>query len=341
MKLDEFVVELAKRDEVETKNFFLRNASFEEMGNDVGLVLGGKDRFQLGKTAQEELCHLLGIPVSYYVKCGGELKVSNLEGRLAQLEGKKIIEETELRGYLGKEGRIESLVKADFPRYSSVRVFNDGVLSVVEKNYKGEEIELQEVSLDSGTFLVRLLLGEVKKEVRVGDITRAGLEVGFADRQSYFREGNVLLLGSYFYRLVCSNGAVTRECLRYVRVGDEGLGVEKINRMVTDSVLSIQGRLDFLSELAGREIESPENYIRGVVSRAGGGDRLYNRIIGAYKQEPDPTEYGVYNAITRAANSETLTVQMRNRLQVFGGGLLKEKVCRCPRCSRVLAEAVE
>lgn len=333
---------LQQRDaETKTVEVALRDVSFLSGGV---VEFEGLGSFPLPKEGREEFCRYLGIPANYLTKCDSDLQKANLnfmlEKKRVALDKKE--EAAAIQCFLTTDfNGIDSIISfapAPFQRYPAYKIFNEGIVAPLEEIHGGKEVSIESAQLHNGGFNFKLLIPGVEKEVRMGDIVKAGIDFGFADRSAYLpATGNILSLGSYMYRLICTNGAVSRECVgkKFFR-GEEGFTLNRIASLVDNSARQLQGKLDYLQVLADRVVDDPLQWIRNISKEYAIGDRIQGKIWESYQVEPDPTEYGMINAVTRAANGETITPALRNRLQAFGGHLFTEERHRCSQCSSVL-----
>lgn len=343
MKLEEFISQLERRDAVEPIPFDLGDATFTEQAGGLGILLGGQDkvgkkRFVERKVSEEALqdfCTVLGAPYSFVRKCSSKLQERILEEvRLKKVEKNNL----HLRGFLSSDGScLHSFSFDNFQRYSSKRIFEEGVLSQIPVS-EHSGIDFQEIRfLDKG-WEIQIILSQMQTEVRVGDITKAGLNFGFCDRGNSFSDGSCLHIGGYLHRLICSNGAVNRECIKFGRVKEEDFAISRVADLTNKVYSSLTGLLESLHILAEKKVIDVEGWIRATGKQYGFGDRMVKRILEAYRQEPDPTEYGLINAVTRAANGENITAGQRSGLQRIGGRLFSQGSHSCPICRTNLWE---
>ena len=156
-------------------------------------------------------------------------------------------------------------------------------------------------------------------EIREGDVVQAGIilannEVGMG----------AMTVTPRFYRLVCSNGMIGAipdliQAHRHVHRGSAkgsgktNTGGEFIKRLARESVTEILSQfgqiVDRLKESADNGVNFTDVSLRVLVDRVLKGtnlsDKEKNSILAGWGVEKDDTQYGVANAITRAAQKLT------------------------------------
>lgn len=114
-------------------------------------------------------------------------------------------------------------------------------------------------------------------------------------------------LSASIYRPRCTNGAYTTEAAwtlpRTART--PALAMMAMTEGFMNLLESRDQMKSNVERMAQRKIENPLDHLAHTVRRLGIPDRHLRTIEHAYLEEPEPTEWGITNAITRAANDAT------------------------------------
>jgi hypothetical protein len=180
--------------------------------------------------------------------------------------------------------------------------------------------------------------------VRAGDIVQAGLHIVHAP---YGNDATVI--ATFNHRLVCSNGAIRRECIArdgIVRTrkmptdhpqGRE-LQLDQVRRLTQQVWKGLQPQLEALRATSQRRANVGEllnNWLlRARISRRG----MMPRLLAAWELEgSENTHYGAVNALTRVATHDPhLSRRQRRTLSMLGGMLAFSQVHLCPKCYSML-----
>lgn len=135
-----------------------------------------------------------------------------------------------------------------------------------------------------------------------------------------------LLISLHLTRLLCKNGMVAPlPDAILVRKRHRFFDGSKLKELLVERLQELPGKLargaDLLSAAAERRLQfEPGIEIRNVLHRAGLPLRLAEPIVEAYLREPNPTAFGLSQAITLA--SQTMTPEVRFELEQAAGAYL-------------------
>lgn len=204
------------------------------------------------------------------------------------------------------------------------------------------QTRVAKLSCEDGRFDFDFVCENKTVEPRVGDVIKAGLTVSsypFSDKATHV-EG-------FFYRLVCQNGMIQKECVangghrrtRRLPIGNDIDKAkiaqrEQLSRLVTDSWEGLRNKLSAIIELTVESVN-----VQHLIEQALRRSRLYSRrllqrTLDAWEVEGgDGTAYGVMNALTRVATHDTeISLRQSHGLSRVAGILAGESIHICPRC---------
>jgi len=331
MNMEEFLEGLANRNkDTSMIEVPIAGMQFAIEGKNKNLVLVENGESMLfSEGTEKDICGLIEVPYVFENKCPDDLRVSvmnTMKNRwLSRMEGDEVLY------CVRKDNIFLSVSKKKREYIDSYKLFTDGILpAFVAVDIK--DIELNTLSLGEEIF-TQLVLPDMGKEVRVGDVVKGGLEVIINDR---WHSGDIVTVGGYFYRLVCTNGATIMENVGSRMGIRDDYSIPTVYNSALVSLDRTKHTINHLSELANSRVADPQRYIRNIVSEMGrNSERLEKAIYNSYLVENDATEYGVYNAVTRAANGN-ISVAAKRALQRAGGSLFAKEVERCELCKHVL-----
>ena len=307
-----------------------------------GLYAAG-EKLNLSGKGFEQLCdrfrHQPGVPASYLASLPIPMCTHLLRHHLNEgIEGGGTIA-LYLRGQ-----EVNGIGRPDL-----VRLPGTDVMDAVLDGMGGREDELEVTRLAFRDDSVRfdLVTQRAEREVRPGDFVFAGVSVF----HSLTGESATRVEG-HLHRLVCTNGAIHRECVGPRRIPrTRRLNAnhpkarhqqrEQIRRLSADAFEKLNRRLDDLcrltTERADLEHLGPNWLRRSRLSP----DRLMPFLRQAHAEEGgEETAYGIMNAFTRVATHNTeLSPSIRDVLARMGGLLAFGHSRLCPKCWSLIAAA--
>lgn len=150
---------------------------------------------------------------------------------------------------------------------------------------------------------LRLLLPSIVGEPRVGDLVRAGIEFGSSETGH-----GAVSISSYADRLSCLNGAVWKatEATRIIHLGrsDDEHSMDRVRAGVRAAVSSFNNYLVAAKAASGQAVGNPVDALKHVARTYEFDDSTMDRLLLAFGAEPESTQYGVVQAVTRAAQGE-------------------------------------
>lgn len=222
------------------------------------------------------------------------------------------------------------------PHKITVRTLDNNIRAIVSDKFRTlENRDLAFLTLDcmtkAGAQVVRADLSDrhmfikattprMQGEIRVGDIVQGGLLI----RNSEVGASR-LAIQPFVNRLRCMNGMVIVEMLGGAGFSQIHLGGRKAQGVYqfSDQTMQLENLAIFskirdvirqtfepgwfnttvaaLKATAENKVPLPERAIGNVVDMAGLPDSMRDSILRAYLGEPDPTQYGIVQAITATA----------------------------------------
>ena len=194
-----------------------------------------------------------------------------------------------------------------------VRLTGVDVIEAVLEGMGSRQDELDITRLGFGDDSVRfdLVTQRAEREVRPGDVVSAGVSVSHSLTGEFATK-----VEGHLYRLVCLNGAISRECVKPRQVHrTRRLSAnhprarhqqrEQIRRLTEETFKRLNNRLDGLSRLTTERADLDHlasNWLRR--SRLS-PDRLMPLLREAHAEEGgEQTAYGIMNAFTRVATHQ-------------------------------------
>ncbi|MBA2704805.1 MAG: DUF932 domain-containing protein [Blastocatellia bacterium] len=186
----------------------------------------------------------------------------------------------------------------------------DRAYSLLRDSYRNVEVECAERG--EGEFLLRLLTQHERPITpKTGDILTMGAQI-----EHNYRDGLKVCL--YVRRLVCLNG-MTADSRTYSWKVKEDRSESGQMRWLDHSLEELPATFERLTERAKLMAETPvTGHPRTLLQQAarsmGLSRRLLPELFAAYDAEPEPTQWGINNAVTRLA---THSPAARNQRQAI------------------------
>jgi len=257
-------------------------------------------------SAQRLFANRLRIPYSYLSRCPAELQARNLNYWIQQ--------EAQKRKTMFCRFDGDSLRAVFTDRYTAIDHM-EIVSKMLEYGFN-PDVEVH-YSLDQSLLVIKVpdftrTFGFGEKDKIVPGISIANSEVGIL----------AFSIEAYFYRLVCSNGMVSKTSVasRFRHVSRKALEEfpDVLRQVVYESEYS-QGRFEI----------SAQNRVDNPLATIGSFNRQFNitrkeaqAITHAWECEQGFTMFHVINAYTRAAQDSSLTAEESYKLERIGGLIL-------------------
>ena len=269
------------------------------------MLISGKE-VEVLPSAQRLFCNRLRLPHSYLVRCPGELQAENLNHWLR--------EEREKRETLFCRFDGDKLRAVFTDRYTAIDHME--ILSKMVEYGFNPDVEVH-YSLDQELLVLKVpdftrAFGFGENDRIVPGISVANSEVGIL---AFSIEG-------YFYRLVCSNGLVSKTSV--------ASRFRHVSRKALDEFPDVLRQVVYESERnQGRFAISTQTRVDNPLVTIGSFNRQFNitkreaeAIQQAWEIEQGFTMFNVINAYTRAAHDSTMTAEEAYKLERIGGMIL-------------------
>jgi hypothetical protein len=257
-------------------------------------------------SAQRLLCNRLRVPHSYLSRCPGDLQADNLNHWIRQ---ERVKRETLFCRFDG-----DSLRAVFTDRYTAIDHME--ILSQMLEYGFNPDVEVH-YSLDQSLLVLKVpdftrTFGFGEQDKIVPGISIANSEVGIL----------AFSVEAYFYRLVCSNGLVSKTSV--------ASKFRHVSRKALEEFPDILRQVVYESEHSQRRFEiSTQSRVDNPLQTIGSFNRQFNitkkeaEVISmAWEIEPGMTMFHVINAYTRAAQDPTLTTEESYKLERVGGLIL-------------------
>ena len=265
----------------------------------------GGEEFAVQATAQRLFANRLQIPHSYLARCSRGLQAYNLN---YWLEQEKRQRDTLFCRF---DGRSLRAVFTD--RYKALD--NAEILGKMSESGFRSDAEVH-LNLNQSLMVVK-----VPDYDRMFDLNADKMAPGIAVANS---EVGVLAFSieAYFYRLVCTNGLITKTEVtsKFRHISYKALA--DFNHLLEQVISESRREQRHLSVSAERTVENPEATIASFNRRFLVTKKEAEAVETAWRAEPGGTMFAVINAYTRAAQDRELDHEERHKLERIGGQIL-------------------
>jgi hypothetical protein len=273
-------------------------SSLDRMG------IEGQD-VELLPSAQRLFANKLRVPLSYLVRCSYGLQAHNLN---YWLEQEKRQRDTLFCRFDGHKLRA---VFTD--RYRALD--NKDIIEKMDRYGFGPDAEVH-LTLDSSLMVVK-----VPDYSRAFDLNSDKMVPGIAVSNS---EVGILAFSieAYFYRLVCTNGLITKTQVASKFRHISRKAFEEFDYILEQVVLESRHNQDHLAISAERTVDNPPATINSFNRQFQLTKKEGEAALEAWELEPGNTMFAIINAYTRAAQNQELTSEEANKLERIGGQIL-------------------
>jgi hypothetical protein len=322
------------------KDMIINTGSTELVPVDNGLILKTKDQgaYPLRPLAHDQIAAHTGIPVKYYKRMHGEdpqLLATNVNTWFRR--------EPESRMLRTLAGNGRAFLSNRYMRIENAMIAEVALNALVKSGIKPDHVvscNVTESKLYIQATLPNLEM-EVKGSRQVGDLIRGGVVI----TNSEVGKGRVDV-SEFDYRLLCLNGMVGQSLFRKTHLGvelddDEAL-FEDDTKKTIDSALILQirdmiaaacsrdrfqARIEKMSGLTAMEIRgNPAESVKVMTKVLGPAlgltDKEEGSILNSLIRGGDVSAWGLLNAVTFQANTET-DYDRSVELEAAGGKLLE------------------
>lgn len=301
-----------------TVNSTLSQVVFDGM-NDQFLLPGG-ERLNVSEDSLGEFLKLVKMPKNFHKEISRKLLTDIIE-ELKLHHGEQIV-------------TLEHDDQGNFvDAYPASPIGRQEIFSLAERVFDGDTV-VNNLRMHRGITL-DLTVEELSVEPKVNDFTVGGLRIGYGLTPQGWRPE----LSSFLNRLVCSNGMVVDEGLKFRLRGSTltELLVEmeaKANELLS---LSIPEHLESWGKLTTVHVDNPEQYVHRSAVHYGLSPRIESAMLDLLPARDGDTVYDVINSMTSIQHAPNLRQSAIDAIQLTGGSLVREGAdSRCPRCENVI-----
>ena len=280
----------------------VRDMEFSSFHN---MTIGYKD-FEVLPSAQRLIANRLRIPASYLTRCPEDLQAENLN---YWLERERKNRETLFCRFTGNKLRgvfTERYTAIDHMQILT-KMLDYGFDPSCEVHYALDE-SLMILKLPEYNRIFRL----TDEDKIVPGISIANSEVGLL----------ALSIEAYFYRLVCSNGMISKTAVesRFKHVSRRAL--DEFPRVLSDVVYQSQHSQGRFQISMQTHVDNPISAIETFAKQFQLSQEETEIVRQSYYLEQGATMFHVINAFTRAAQEPALTDINAYKLERTGGQIL-------------------
>lgn len=319
-RITEFVDEI-KRQSNDARDYIVSGQSDDFNFTDGGFKLGGdvNEHFKTNGHCDSLIASKLGIPIKYFRKMRSispELLEYNVNHWLS------VSTDKHERPQRWQFRTLDGVGRA-FLSDSYMPIDNLEMVSALSPMLISENLKIRESALTDRYMYIKALTDKHVRDIgtrEVGDIVQAGCIIGNSEvgAGSYYVQG-------FFYRLSCKNGLITQVGMKRKHIGRKldiddtevsrhysndtrQAEVESIILKARDTIkqilspdnLDIQFNL-FTGAKEKTFKQSPIKVITNVSRHFGLSESENDTIVEAFIDEPDKSQWGIVNAITRGA----------------------------------------
>ncbi|MBM3268719.1 MAG: DUF932 domain-containing protein [Candidatus Sericytochromatia bacterium] len=271
--------------------------------------LGRLGPLPLADRARSQLLVRLGIPEGHFHRCPDPLKEAQLKWFLRNGDHDRralvrTVHGREVRAILGS-------------RYAPL---DDAlVLPLVAGLLADTPCTVEWCDFSADSTHVRLVFERDAKEVRPGDVVKAGIHVVNSETGC-----RAIHIDSLVFRLVCSNGLVRSEPelhTAFRHVGRPERLEDALRKAILTARSGAEGLLTRFQVATVQPIGNPEDFAASLAERHGLAEPRRDAIAARLRESGDLTVYGAVNAITAVARDEA-SAEARYQLERVGAALL-------------------
>lgn len=235
----------------------------------------------------------------------------------------------------------ESGIKADgilrglvSPTYSEIR--DSRLVDRLHKTMGNDQLKhmsfIKYRATDMGLHLV-LVYNEMVDMLSAGKVNKAlGEEAYYGLRLRNSEVGAYSLTGEgYFLRVICTNGMVvgiTGD--KWLHRRHRFIDNENLDKLLEGVVEQLPKRREEIiannRRLRSISVQEPEGMIRSFLARKQQSRIVQQYAVDAYEQEPEPTAYGVLQAITRLGMSVRRSAERQHDIESLAGSFIAETI---------------
>lgn len=193
------------------------------------------------------------------------------------------------------------------------------VLEMMADILGDDNLRIEALSFEDDFTHVRIVFPHQVSEARKGDVLMTGINL--TNSETGCRAVHVDAL---VYRLVCTNGLVRAESSGKTTIRHIG----QHDRLKDSLAIAIRDAKENAHQLArqfkdaiNHTISDPESLLRSFAKDTDMSREQLQAALSAFALEPDPTAFGVTNAVTRAAQREE-SFEGRYQMERLGANLL-------------------
>lgn len=282
----------------------------------------GTQSFGLTDWAHRQLAEKCGIPIKYYQKL--------LEADMFELLKDNInawIRSRDQRLIRMLDGNVRAILSDKY------RIMdNEDVLLFALEQFRDYNVDIKRCDLSETRMFVKAVVPHMEAEIKAGDKVIQGLMLSNSEVGS-----GSFKVQPYLFRQICSNGMIGEHSIARIHLGAKREAGELIytdrTKQLQDETLLSEIRdviastfnqdifLKWVDQLKhGTEVvvDEPVDAVDNVVNRFKLPQAYKDSILSHFVKEGDPTQYGLSNALTRAAQDfESYETQIE--LETIGG----------------------
>jgi hypothetical protein len=170
----------------------------------------------------------------------------------------------------------------------------------------------------------------------VGDITCGGLSFFYNRKLNH-----TPTIGSYLYRLACTNGMQYRNPLDQVSVNGQTVDevLAELNAAANSAFAQVDRHMKHFYDMRQHKVDNPDRWLIQVArehSLAASSRENMESVILSSEVPDHPSEFDLINVLTNEANNPKLASKVisRRKLESVGGAMIAHEVLRCGSCKQ-------
>ena len=260
--------------------------------------------------AHDQLLDRLEFPKKAFQKLPAKLNVLNVNYLIQNCYDKDVL----MRVQDGN--RVRGLLSMEYQPFDNLELLQAlapfiGPDAVIRWDYSDDRVLHLQVTFPRTTA-----------EVKVGDVVQTGLHITNSEVGV-----RAVTIAALVYRLKCTNGMVgggeNGGFYRFRHTGDGDRLRDGIQGAIESANLTTTRLVEQFKAAVNKQIDDPATYLETLAKNKDNNmtQEAFKAALNAYLAEPDPSLYGVTNAITRAAHTN-YTGEQRFEMERLGARVL-------------------
>ena len=310
-----------------------REMALSDTGTDIviGQDVVTRTGYELTNHAHRQIGDRVGIPAKYYDRMRTESPSLLADNVNHWFENKP-----ERRMVRTLRGNARAFLSDKYRR-----IDNEDIAEVVLPILLGSgDIQIISSEITERRMYITAVFPRLEGETRVGRVVQSGVKISNSEIG-----GGGFNISPLVYELWCSNGCATQHAMKKYHVGRRAESVDGSYEIFTDETVKADDKALMLkvrdvvqssmseavwaeqlgvykASMETSEIIAPVRAIEVLTKKVGLSEKEGNSVLTNLIKDGDLTKYGLVQAVTAVANSETVSYDRAEEFQELGGKVL-------------------